>query len=317
MQTVKSISKMNIQKNSYLNLLSRDFLRNKYIYLMLLPVVIYYIVFYYFPMYGAVIAFEDFNPAKGILGSSWTGLKHFNDFFGSFYFLRIFKNTVLISFFTLIFGFPAPILFALLLNEVKRLYFKRIVQTVTYLPHFISTMIICGIVIDFTARNGLINYIVQYFGGENSSLLLRPELFRTIYVSSEIWQTLGWSSIIYISALSGIDPQLYEASEIDGAGKLRQAWHITLAGISPTIVILLIMEIGSIMNVGFEKIILLYNPAVYETADIISSFVYRKGLIQFDFSFSSAVGLFNSIINFILLITANFISKKVNETSLW
>lgn len=268
-------------------------------------------------MYGAVIAFKDFKPGLGIIGSPWAGIKYFKEFLGSYYFWRLVKNTFAISFYNLIFGFPAPIIFALLINEIANSTFKKTVQTVTYLPHFISTVIICGLIIDFTGSDGIINDLIVSLGGERSNLLTRPELFRTIYISSEIWTNLGWGSIIYLAALTNIDPSLYEAAIIDGANRWKQTIHITIPGIAPTIMILLILQIGSMMSVGWEKIILLYNPLTYETADVISSFVYRRGLINFDYSYSAAVGLFNSIVNFVLLISANTISKKVNDMSLW
>ncbi len=296
---------------------ARDIRANKYIYIMLLPVVAYYLIFHYAPMYGVIIAFEDFAPLKGILHSRWIGLANFRDFFGSYYFLRILKNTLLISGYSLVFGFPAPILMALLLNEIRGRRFKNIIQTATYLPHFISMVVLCGMIVDFTATSGVITDLVARLGGPDKNLLMQPSLFRTIYVGSGIWQQLGWNSIIYLAALAGIDPQLYESATMDGAGRFRQVLHITLPGITPTIVILLILAMGQIMNVGFEKIILLYNPATYETGDVISSFVYRKGLLEFNFSYSTAVGLFNSMINCFLLVLANTISRKVNETSLW
>lgn len=295
----------------------RDFLRNKYIYLMALPMLAYYIIFHYGPMYGAVIAFKNFSPMKGIMGSPWAGFVHFQSFFDSVYFFRVVRNTLLINLYSLLFGFPAPILLALLLNEIRQRSFKRLVQTVSYLPHFISIMVVCGIIIDFTGRNGLINDILVLFGAERFNLLAKPELFRAIYVGSDIWQSVGWGSIIYLAALSGVDAEQYEAATIDGAGRFRKIWYISIPGILPTIVILLILRMGSMMNVGFEKIILLYNAGTYETADVISSFVYRKGLLEFNYSFSSAVGLFNSFINFSLLLSANWISRKLNETSLW
>lgn len=297
--------------------LLRDLSRNRYVYFMAIPVIMFYILFHYIPMYGAMIAFKDFAPARGIVGSPWVGFKHFEQFFQSFYFGRVVTNTLAINVLGLIFGFPAPILLALLLNEVRSNWFKRTIQTVSYLPHFISIMVIAGLLIDFSSRDGLFNTLIVAFGGERSNLLTRPELFRTLYVGSDIWQGIGWGSIIYLAALSGIDPQLYEAARIDGAGRLRQTFHITIPGILPTIVILLVLRIGQMMNVGFEKIILLYNANTYETADVISSYVYRKGLLEFSYSFSAAVGLFNSLINFFLLIFANKMSRMLNETSLW
>lgn len=303
-------------KRSTLGLLS-DMKKNKLLYIMLAPVLLYYIIFHYAPMYGAIIAFKDFSPRLGILGSEWVGFEHFYDFFNGAYFGRTIKNTVLISFYQLIFGFPAPLILALLLNEVKHSFFKRTVQTVTYMPHFISLVVICGIVKDFTSSEGIINDLLAWFGAQRSTFLLEPELFRTIYVSTGIWQHIGWGTIIYLAALTGIDPEQYEAARIDGASRWKQMAHVTLPGIMPTIVILLILEVGKMMNVGFEKIILLYNPSTYETADVVSSYVYRVGLQDFNYSFSSAVGLFNSAVNFTLLIFSNWISKKVNDTSLW
>jgi putative aldouronate transport system permease protein len=284
---------------------------------MMIPVIAYYVIFHYGPMYGAIIAFKDFTPVKGILGSDWVGLKHFEEFFGSYYFLRVLKNTVLISLYTLIFEFPAPIILALLINEVRRRYFKRVVQTITYMPYFISLVVICGIITDFTNADGLINRLFMLFGYDGQAMLQKPELFRPIYVLSEIWQRIGWESIIYIAALMSIDLEQYEAARIDGASRLKQMFYITLPGLVPVITIMFILRIGNLLNVGFEKIILLYNPITYETADVISTFVYRKGLLEFGWSYSSAVGLFNSVINLALLISANYISRKVNENSLW
>lgn len=295
----------------------KDIIKYRYIYLMILPVVLWYFIFCYMPMYGAQIAFKDFNPGLGILKSPWVGLKHFRLFFDGVYFWRTFRNTLLISLYSLIFGFPAPIILALLLNEVSSKRFKRTVQTVTYLPHFISLVVVCGIIREFTATEGIINTVIEMFGGERRSMLLAPELFRSIYVVSGIWQNIGWDSIIYLAALSGVDPTYYDAAIVDGAGRFKRVLHVTLPGIAPTIIILLILRIGQIMNVGFEKIILLYNENIYETADVISSYVYRKGILEQSYSYSAAVGLFNSVINFLLVIIANTISRKVNETSLW
>jgi len=301
------------KKNRYV----RDFATNKYLYLMILPVLAYYVIFHYAPMYGALIAFKDYSPMKGILGSDWAGLKHFEDFFGSYYFWRILKNTILISLYTLVFEFPAPIILALLINEVRNKAFKRTAQTITYMPYFISLVVICGIITDFTNSDGLINRLFMLFGYDGQAMLQKPELFRPIYVLSEIWQRIGWESIIYIAALMSVDLEQYEAARIDGASRWKQMLYITLPGILPTIAIMLILRMGNLMNVGFEKIILLYNPVTYETADVISSFVYRKGLLEFGWSYGSAVGLFNSVINLALLVTANWISRRVNNSSLW
>lgn len=295
-----------------------DIRKNLAIYAMALPVVLYFFVFKYVPMYGAVIAFKDYSVAKGIWGSEWVGFEHFRSFFESYYFFRVLRNTFLISFYNLIFGFPAPIILALMLNEVRIKWFKSVIQTVSYLPHFISLVVICGLIIDFTNRGGVINSIIVFFGGEDSALLNSAGNFRTIFVSSSIWQEVGWSSIIYLAALSGINPELYEAARVDGAGRFRQIWSITLPGLIPTIMILLILRIGGLMEVGFEKIVLLYNPNTYETGDVISSFVYRMGLSQGnDYSYTTAVGLFQSLINFILLISANSLSRKFSGSRLW
>ncbi|NOU94015.1 ABC transporter permease subunit [Paenibacillus sp. LMG 31456] len=305
------------RKASFISRLLRDLSKNKIVYFMALPVIAYYLIFDYGPMYGASIAFKDFSAIKGISGSPWVGFQNFSDFFKDVYFGRIFRNTLLISLYNIIFGFPAPIILALLLNEVRKQIFKRFVQSVTYLPHFISVMVLCGLIVDFTSRNGIINDLLAFMGMERITMLLKPELFRTIYVGSNIWQELGWGSIIYLAALAGIDQDLYEAATIDGAGRFKQMLHVTLPGIMPTIIILFILKMGSMMNVGFDKIFLLYNPITYETSDVISTYVYRKGILEANYSFSAAVGLFNSIINFLLLVATNQFSKKVNETSLW
>ncbi|HIW31418.1 MAG TPA: ABC transporter permease subunit [Candidatus Paenibacillus intestinavium] len=299
------------------NRISRDFFMNKYLYIMMIPVIVYYAIFHYAPMYGAIIAFKEYAPIKGIMGSDWVGLKHFADFFNSYYFVRVLKNTLLISFYTLIFEFPAPIILALLINEVRHRTFKRVVQTITYMPYFISLVVICGIITDFTNADGLINRLFMVFGYDGQAMLQKPELFRPIYVLSEIWQRIGWESIIYIAALMGIDQEQYEAARMDGASRLRQMFYITIPGMLPIITIMFILRMGNMLNVGFEKIILLYNSVTYETADVISSFVYRKGLLEFGWSYSAAVGLFNSVINLTLLIGANYISKKISKNSLW
>ncbi|MBE7680072.1 MULTISPECIES: ABC transporter permease [Paenibacillus] len=304
-------------RQSFRSRFVRDFMMNKYLYIMMIPVIGYYLIFHYGPMYGAIIAFKDYSPMKGILGSDWVGLKHFDEFFNSYYFLRVLKNTLLISLYTLLFEFPAPIILALLINEVRKRTFKRVVQTITYMPYFISLVVICGIITDFTNADGLINRLIMMLGYDGQAMLQKPELFRPIYVLSEIWQRIGWESIIYIAALMSIDLEQYEAAKIDGASRLKQMFHITLPGLLPIITIMFILRMGNMLNVGFEKIILLYNPVTYETADVISSFVYRKGLLEFGWSYSSAVGLFNSVINLVLLISANYISRRVSQNSLW
>lgn len=297
--------------------IKRDFTLNKWKYLMILPVILFYLIFFYKPMYGAIIAFKDFSPGVGINESPWVGLKHFKDFFTGMYFARTLKNTLVISIASLVFGFPMPIILALLINELRSKRYAKMVQTATYLPHFISLVVICSMVKEFTASTGMINDIVALFGGERTNMLNNPDLFVSIYVISTIWQQIGWNSIVFLAAITGIDQGLYEAAMIDGAGRFRQTLSITIPSILPTIITMFILRIGSLLNVGFERIILLYNPATYETADVISSFVYRKGLQEFNWSFSTAVGLFNSVVNFILLIVANHISKKTQDTYLW
>ncbi len=293
----------------------RDLRRNKHIYLMLSPVLLYYLVFHYGPMYGAVIAFEDFNPVKGVFGSKWVGLQNFQDFFSSVYFSRLIFNTIAINILDIVFGFPAPIILAILINELQWNPFKRIVQTVTYLPHFISVVVVVGMLFDFFARDGLVNQLIAT--SDPVAFMQSPEWFRQLFVGSGIWQHVGWGSIVYLAAIATIDPQLYDAAKVDGADRFRQIWHITIPGILPTIVILLILRMGSMMTVGYEKIILMYNPLTYETADVISTYVFRRGILQADFSFSAAVGLFNSVINFALLIGANRLSRRLTEHSLW
>lgn len=287
------------------------------LYLMAIPVMLYYIVFCYLPMFGIVIAFQDFRITRGFFGSKWVGLKNFEQFFASEYAWTTIRNTLSISIYGLIFAFPAPILLAILLNEVRNEHFKKLVQTVTYMPHFISLVIICAMVMDFCSTRGLINTLITSMGGKAINFMTEPKWFYPIYILSGLWQHLGWDSIIYLAALSAIDPELYEAATVDGAGRLRRIWHVTLPGIAPTITILLILRIGSIMSVGFEKIILLYTPVIYETADVISTFVYRKGLMDGKYSFASAVGLMNSVINFILLLGADRISKRLGQNGLF
>ncbi|MDD4849131.1 MAG: ABC transporter permease subunit [Gemmiger sp.] len=295
----------------------KDMQRNWELYLLVLPVLIFYFLFCYKPMYGALIAFQNYKPALGFAGSPWVGFDNFIRFFTSPFFGRLVKNTLFLSFELLIFGFPAPIILALLLNELHAGPFKKTIQTVTYLPHFISIIVVAGMLTDFCMSTGLINDIIVFFGGARSPLLQNPALYRTIYILSDIWQQIGWGSIIYLSALSGVDAQLYDAASIDGAGRFQKLLNVTLPSIMPTIVIMFILRIGSLMSIGYEKTILLYNPSTYETADIISSYVYRVGILEQGWSYSTAIGLFNSVVNLILLLIANRLSKKLTETSLW
>lgn len=310
-------NKKEVNRNSFGYRAKKDFQRNWELYVLIIPVLIYFFLFHYKPMYGALIAFKNYKPALGFAGSPWVGFDQFARFFTSPYFGRLIRNTLVLSFELLLFGFPAPIILALLINEVHHTPFKKTVQTLTYLPHFISLVVVIGMVNDFALTNGLFNDIIVFFGGERSPLLQNPALYRLIYILSDIWQEIGWGSIIYLSALSGVDAQLYDAAAIDGAGRFQKLLHVTLPGIMPTIVTMFILRIGNLMSIGYEKTILLSNPSTYETADIISSYVYRAGLLEQSYSYSTAIGLFNSIINLVLLLIANKLSKKLADTSLW
>lgn len=299
------------------DLIRRDLRLNWSVYLMALPVLAYFIIFHYIPMGGVVMAFEDFSIRKGIFGSTWVGLKNFENFFNSVYCWRVIRNTLLISFYGLLFSFPFPIMFALCLNEVRSKRFKKITQTISYMPYFISVVVVVSILMDFCKSNGVLTQLAAALGDTGGALISRPEWFRTLYIGSNMWQHLGYNSIIFISALATIDQELYEAARIDGAGRWKQTLHITLPGIAPTIVVLLILRLGQIMNVGYEKTILMYGPATYETADIISSYVYRVGFTDANYAYSTAINLFNSVINLAVLFVANGISRKFGETSLW
>ncbi len=295
----------------------KDFKRNKVAYLMAIPAIILLILFNYLPMFGVIMAFENYKPKLGIFGSQFVGLKHFLDFFQSIYFVRVVKNTLILSGLQLLIEFPASIIFALLINEVRSKWFKGTVQTISYMPNFISMVVVSGIIIDFCSSRGVLTALVSHFTGSTQNLLSFPSNWRTLYILSDLWQGLGMGSIVFLAALAGIDQELYEAAVIDGANRWKQTIHVTLTGIMPTIIIMLIMRVGMMMSVGSEKTILLYNSQVYETADIISSYVYRKGLVEFNYGYSTAVSLFNSIINLTLLLITNHISKKASETSLF
>lgn len=298
--------------------LKKDFKKNWFAYLLVLPVVAWYLIFCYGPMWGIMISFKDFKPLRGFAESDWVGFKHFIDFFTGPYFWRVVKNTLLLNVWGIVFGFTAPIILALMLNEIRDGKFKKTVQTITYMPHFISLVVVAGIIHIFTADEGVITQILQWITGkEYTSLLGYSSFFRPIYTFSGIWQSIGWNSIIYLAAMSSIDPALYEAADIDGVGRIKKMWYITLPQIAPTIVILFIFAIGGLMASGHEKIILLYNPLTYDTADVIASYVYRRGLREASLSFSTAVGLFSAVINFALLWVTNKVAKRTSEVSLW
>lgn len=294
-----------------------DMDRHKYKYLLVMPVVIYLLLFCYKPMYGIIIAFKNFRPSRGISGSDWVGLQHFIRAINDDYFWRAFGNTLKISFANLLFSFPVPIALALFINEVKNEKVKRIVQTVTYMPYFIAIVIVCGIIKAFCQSGGVFNDIIALFGGERTNLLAESKYFLPIYIISGIWQSTGWDSIIYLAALSGIDQEQYEAAQIDGASRFQQLLHISLPGILPTASMLLILRLGQTLSVGYEKILLLYQPLTYEVADVLSTYIYRKGIVDADYSFSTAINLFNSIVNIIFLLVANRLSKKSGQSGLF
>lgn len=295
----------------------RNLKRYRYIYLMLLPVILYYAVFCYAPMGGVVIAFQNFKPALGITGSKWVGLKHFTDFLTGPYAWRLIRNTLLINILQIMFAFPVPVFIALLINEIHCKAYKKVVQTVSYMPHFISLVVMCGLLVTFSRSDGIFNDFLSLFGMERTNLLANAKWFRPLYVLSGIWQEAGWGSIIYLATLSSIDPGLYEAATIDGANRFQRMIYVSFPGLLPIIIVQLIMRIGNILTTGFEKVFLLYSPLTYETADIISTYIYRQGLELSNYSYGTAVGLFNSIVNLIILVAANHFVGKLTGESLW
>lgn len=295
----------------------KDFVQNRVKYLMIVPVIIYFAIFAYKPMYGLLMAFQDFKPHLGIAGSPWVGLDNFVRFFTDPSAKRLIFNTFRISILSIIFGFPAPILLALLINEIKNKFFKRVVQTVTYMPYFISLVVMCSLIKVFTQSDGFISHFAANFGLVQTNLLANKNFFIPIYIISGIWQSVGWDSIIYLAALSGIDQEQYEAARIDGAGRLKQMLHVTLPGLKPTIIILFILRMGGILGVGFEKILLLYSPSTYQVADVISTYVYRMGILNADFSYATAIGLFNNIVNVAALLLTNKIAKKTTDSGIF
>ncbi|NLB89920.1 MAG: sugar ABC transporter permease [Clostridiales bacterium] len=307
------------KKNGMIQRLGKNISRDRHLLLIILPTVVFYLLFCYWPMYGVVIAFKDFNISKGILGSDWSNplLKHFSSMVNSYYFPRLLRNTFLISIEQLLFNFPIPIIFALLLNEVKSKRLKSLTQTCSYLPHFISMVVVVGIMMDLLSVDGLVNQLITSWTGKSIAFFNEPKWFRTLYVGSGIWQEFGWNSIIYLAAISAVDAQQYEAAVVDGAGRWKQLWYITLPSIAPTIITLLIINMGWMLNIGYEKIILMYNRATYETADVFSTYVYRKGLLDAQYSFAGAVGLANSAVNIIILLTTNAIAKGTLQISIF
>lgn len=323
--TINDLEERGVGKNkvtkkimNYVKELAKDIKRDKYLYMLMIPFLLWFVLFKYKPMYGLQIAFKDFNLFKGISGSEWVGLEYFREFIGSEYFIRVFKNTIVINIYSLLICFPAPIILAILMNEVKNSKFRKVVQTLTYLPHFVSIVVVAGIVTTFLAPgNGLINILLEKIGLDKIYFLIKPEYFRGIFTGMNLWKETGFASIVFIASIAGIDQEMYEAAKIDGANKWKQIRNVTIPGIMPTIAVMLIMKIGNLLTVGYESIILLYQPATYKTADVISTYVYRSGLLEGRYDFATAVGLFNGVIALILVMSANKISKKLTETSLW
>ncbi|GAL20448.1 ABC transporter permease [Vibrio maritimus] len=316
-ETLKSsASQSKLQKKT--KWLINHFKNEWQLYVLLAPTVIWFLVFLYKPMYGLQIAFKDYSVFRGITESPWVGFEHFVTLFENDQFLRAIRNTVMISGASLIFGFPVPIILALMFNEILNAKFKRTAQTIVYLPHFISAVIIAGIVITaFSPSTGVVNLFLNALGYDSVYFLTKPEWFRSIFVGTGIWQEAGFSSIVFLAAIAGVNPSLYESAVVDGASRWQMMWKITLPCILPTIIIMLIIRIGNILEVGFEMIIMLYQPATYETADVISTFIYRQGIQAAQYDLAAAAGLFNAVIAFILVMTANKISRRVSSTSLW
>ncbi|RAV16654.1 sugar ABC transporter permease [Paenibacillus contaminans] len=296
--------------------------RYKFFYLLTLPGLLYFLIFHYIPMYGVVIAFQDFKPFGGLeamlLKPDWVGFKHFEDFFSSYYFGRLLENTLLISFYKLLFGFPLPIILALMLNEVVRARFKKIVQTISYLPHFLSWVIISGMVIALLSPTaGPVNMVIRALGGSSIAFMGDPAYFRSIVVASDVWASVGWGSIVYLAALAGINPALYESARIDGASRFRQMLHISLPGISNIISILFVLSAANILNAGFEQVLLLYSPSVYSSGDIIDTYVYREGLLKNNFSYAAAISMFKNVIGLLFLIISNYVVKRMGKEGVW
>ena len=306
------------KRKSILKIIGQDFIRNRAVYLMLLPVLAYFIIFCYLPMGGLVMAFENYKIRLGFLNSKWVGLANFKRFFESIYFTRLLKNTLLIGIKDILWTLPSNVIFALMLHSVSNIRFKKTVQTVTYLPYFISMIVVCGLIQDFTRAGSSISNFIGFFSGRNESLLGNPNYFQEVFVISNVWQSLGYGAVVYLSALNGIDKELYEAARIDGANHWQQTLHVTLPGIASTIIVMMILKVGKIMSVNYQKIILLYSPATFETSDVITSYVYRVSLAEgSDYSYGTAIGLFNSLISLFFVVVTNSISRKAADTSLW
>ncbi|MBD7919752.1 sugar ABC transporter permease [Cellulomonas sp. Sa3CUA2] len=309
----KKDERARVRKIGWRHTMRRDWV----LYAMALVPVLFLLVFRYVPMFGNIIAFRRFRPGGSIVGDEWVGMRYVELFLNDPNFWNVFANTVILGGLTLLFCFPLPIVLALLLNEVRKTAFKRVIQSISYLPHFLSVVIVVGMLMQLFSLQGTVNQIIEATGGEAIPFLQRAEWFRTVYVGSEVWQTVGWGTILYLAALTTVDASLYEAARIDGAGRLRQTWHVTLPGIRPTMITLLILNIGLFLNVGFEKVLLLYNPLTYATGDVVSTYLYRVGLVSNNFSYATAIGLFQAIIGLVMILSANFLSRRVVGASLW
>jgi putative aldouronate transport system permease protein len=318
MNLVKAKTSEALPKRIYKPSALKIFMKNYDLYLLLIPGLIFIAVFKYTPMYGLIIAFQDYNIFAGASGSPWVGFQQFQKLFNSPDFLNVLRNTITISLAKIIFIFPIPIFIAIILNEIKSMAYKRTVQTIIYLPHFLSWVIVSGLVFNVLAPStGMLNDIIKAFGGEPISFLMDNNWFRTVVVASEGWKEIGYSAIVFIAAIAGIDQEQYEAARVDGAGRIKQMIHITLPGMWSVILLMFILKLGSVLQAGTEQILLLYNAVVYETGDVIGTYVYRTGIGQMNYSFTTAVGLFESVIGFILVISGNFISKKTSGRSIW
>lgn len=291
---------------------------SKYLLILLLPCFLYFVIFKYWPMFGLLISFQDYNLFKGITGSEWVGFKHYINFISDPYFVKVLRNTFLIGFYNTLWNFPMPIMFALVINEIKSNGVKKITQTVSFFPHFVSTVTICGMVIGFLSpRNGIVNDIVRLLGGSPINFMADPKYFRSVYIASALWQNTGWGMIIYLAALSGVNQELYDAAAVDGVNKWQELYYVTIPSIVPTIIIVLIMNVGKCVGVGFEKVFLLQNDANISVSEVISTYEYQRGMVQANYSYSTAIGLFMSFISSSLVIMTNYISRKFSETSLW
>ena len=303
---------------SRIKIFGRSVVKNRQLLILLIPGILHYIIFRYVPLTGIIIAFKDFDVYAGISGSAWAGLKHFENLFGSSDIWKLTVNTVLLGSYSLLWGMPIPILFALLLNEMKNKRLKKLVQSVSFFPSLLSVVVVCSMVTDFLSpSNGIVNSLIAMLGLKKHYFMIDPSWFRTIYVSSEVWQKFGYNAIIYFSAISAIDSQLYEAADIDGCGRFKKILHITLPSLLPTICVMVILNAGNAFKIGADKVLLLYNPMTYTTADVFGTFVYRKGILESNFSYSAAAGLFESLVAFVFVLAANKLSKRFAENSLW